>query len=472
MSQRYDVVVIGGGPAGYVAAIRAAQLGLKTACIDATLNARGKPSFGGTCLNVGCIPSKALLDSSHHWEFIAQHAGQHGIRIDNPSLDLETMLARKDRVVGVLTQGVSGLLRKAGVAALTGHGRLMSPTQVGFTAHGGDEETLDTRHIIIATGSRPATLPFIDTTDERVTDSTGALGFTQVPQRLGILGAGVIGLELGSVWRRLGSQVSLLEALPDFLPAVDRSVADEAFKILSQQGLDIRLNTRAKAVTTSAQGVQVALDGPQGESQLEFDRLVVAVGRRPNTEGLGLEGIGLGRDARGYIEVDDECRTSIASIWAVGDVVRGPMLAHKAMEEGVAVAERLLGQKPHIDFLHIPWVIYIWPEIAWVGETEQQLQARGARYTVGTFPFMANGRARAMGETGGFVKMLASADDDRILGVHALGPNASEYIAEAVVAMSFDASAEDLARTSHAHPSLSEAIHEAALGTSNRMLHI
>lgn len=473
MSSTHDVVVIGGGPAGYVAAIRAAQLGMKTACIDSTLNQRGRPSFGGTCLNVGCIPSKALLDSSHHWEFLHEQAAQHGIRIGELSLDLETLMARKDRVVGVLTQGVAGLLKKAGVDALSGHGRLLGGGQVAVKGMDDSPETiLEATHIIIATGSRPATLPFAPIDGDRVVDSTGALSFTEIPARLGILGAGVIGLELGSVWRRLGSEVTLIEALPDFLGLVDSTIAAEALKVLRAQGLRIELGTRATAVNVGASGVSVAtLDADQHATQLEFDRLVVAVGRRPNTDGLGLEQAGLAVDGRGYIPVDADCRTAAAGIWAVGDVVRGPMLAHKAMEEGVAVAERLVGQKPHVDFNHVPWVIYTWPEIAWVGETEQALRARGAAYRSGVFPFMANGRARAMGETTGMVKMLAAAEDDRLLGVHVIGPNASELISEGVLALSFGASAEDLARTSHAHPTLSEAMHEAALATDARMLH-
>jgi dihydrolipoamide dehydrogenase len=473
-NEQFDVIVVGGGPGGYVAAIRAAQLGLRTACIDATVNARGKPSFGGTCLNVGCIPSKALLDSSHHLEFIREHAGAHGINVGEVSIDLETLLARKDRVVGVLTQGVAGLLKKAGVTALNGRGRLLGQRRIGFQpADGTEERILSATSIVLATGSVPASLPFAPVDGVRVVDSTGALSFPEVPARLGVLGAGVIGLELGSVWRRLGAEVTLIEAMDRFLPLVDQTIAAEALKTYRAQGLDIRLGTRASAVRTGTDAVEVDVTDAEGKaSTLTFDKLVVAVGRRPNTEGLNLDAEGLTTDARGFIEVDPDCRTRADGIWALGDVVRGPMLAHKAMEEGVAVAERLVGQRPEVDFHHIPWVIYTWPEVAWVGSTEEELQASGADYRVGTFPFMASGRARAMGETAGMVKMLASSKDDRLLGVHIIGPNASELIGEGVLGLSFGASTEDLARTAHAHPTLAEAVHEAALAVAERTLHI
>lgn len=472
--ERYDLIVIGGGPGGYVAALRAAQLGLTVACIDASVNARGRPSLGGTCLNVGCIPSKALLDSSHHYAFIHEQAATHGIRVGEVALDLDTLMARKDRVVAVLTQGVASLLKKAGVTALAGHGRLLGDRRVGFMPmDGGEERVLRADNLVLATGSKPASLPFAPVDGERVVDSTGALAFTEVPQRLGILGAGVIGLELGSVWRRLGAQVTLLEALDTFLPLVDEAIAAEALKAYRAQGLEISLGTRASAVRSGSAGVEVDVRNADGtNATLSFDRLVVAVGRWPNTEGLDLAAEGLTTDARGYIEVDDLCRTQAEGIWAIGDVVRGPMLAHKAMEEGVAVAERILGQLPEVDFAHVPWVIYTWPEVAWVGETEQALRAAGVAYRIGTFPFMASGRARAMGETGGFVKLLAAADDDRLLGVHVIGPNASELVGEGVLALSFGASAEDLARTVHAHPTLGEALHEAALAVAGRTLHV
>jgi dihydrolipoamide dehydrogenase len=472
--EHYDLVVIGGGPGGYVASIRAAQLGLRVACIDATVNPRGRPSLGGTCLNVGCIPSKALLDSSHHYAFMHEQAAAHGIRVGELALDLDTLMARKDRIVGVLTQGVAGLLKKAGVTTLAGNGRLLGGLRVGFTPlEGSGMRVLEAKAIVIATGSRPASLPFAPVDGERVVDSTGALAFTEVPERLGILGAGVIGLELGSVWRRLGARVTLVEALDDFLPLVDRSIAAEALRTFRGQGLDIRLGTRARAVRADEQGVEVDV-GPSGgpDETLFFDRLVVAVGRRPHTEGLDLAAAGLGTDERGYIQVDELCRTAAQGIWAIGDVVRGPMLAHKAMEEGVAVAERLVGQRPEVDLDHIPWVIYTWPEVAWVGATEQSLEAAGIAYRAGSFPFMASGRARAMGETLGFVKLLAASDDDRLLGVHVIGPNASELVGEGVLALGFGASAEDLARTVHAHPTLGEAIHEAALAVAGRTLHI
>jgi dihydrolipoamide dehydrogenase len=403
-----------------------------------------------------------------------EQAAAHGIRVGELALDLDTLMARKDRIVGVLTQGVAGLLRKAGVTALAGHGRLLGGLRVGFTPlDGSDMRALEAKAIVLATGSRPASLPFAPVDGERVVDSTGALAFTEIPERLGILGAGVIGLELGSVWRRLGARVTLIEALDDFLPLVDRSIAAEALRTFRGQGLDIRLGTRARAVRADEQGVEVDV-GPSGgpDETLFFDRLVVAVGRRPHTEGLDLAAAGLGTDERGYIQVDELCRTAAQGIWAIGDVVRGPMLAHKAMEEGVAVAERLVGQRPEVDLDHIPWVIYTWPEVAWVGATEQSLEAAGIAYRAGSFPFMASGRARAMGETSGFVKLLAASDDDRLLGVHVIGPNASELVGEGVLALGFGASAEDLARTVHAHPTLGEAIHEAALAVAGRTLHI
>jgi len=472
---KYDVVVIGAGPGGYVAAIRAAQLGLKTACVEGWLTDKGKPALGGTCLNVGCIPSKALLDSSHQYEHISRHAGEHGIAVEGASIDVGRMIDRKDKIVKTLTQGIAGLFKKNKVTWLQGRGRLLGDMQVRVepTAEsGGDPSTVQAEQIIIATGSVPIEIPPAPVDQDRILDSTGALALRETPGRLGVIGAGVIGLELGSVWRRLGAEVVVLEALEEFLPAVDEDVAAESLKVLQQQGLDIRLGARVTGAEAGDGGVAVRYELGGERQQLEVDRLIVAVGRRPNTAGLDLEAQGLDTDERGFIRVDAQCRTSAPGVWAIGDVVRGPMLAHKASEEGIAVAERITGQKPQLDLELVPWVIYTWPEIAWVGRTEQALRAEGIAYRKGSFPFMASGRARGMGETAGLVKMLADARSDRILGVHIVGANASELIAEAVLAMELEASSEDIARTIHAHPTLAEAMHEAALGVDGRTLHI
>jgi len=469
----YDVVVIGAGPGGYVAAIRCAQLGLKTACIESWRNPQGEATLGGTCLNVGCIPSKALLDSSHHYEHLRLHAKDHGITTGEVGIDVAVMQKRKDKIVQTLTQGIVALFKKNGVQWIRGHGRLRPDLQVAVTDPAGAETArLQAQHIIVATGSVPARIPPAPVDQQRIVDSTGALAFDAVPATLGVIGAGVIGLELGSVWRRLGSQVTVFEALPDFLAAADRDVAKEAQKLLGKQGLDIRLGANVTQVTAAAGGVSVDVEIDGKAEQARFDKLVVAVGRSPNTAGLDAAAVGLALDARGYIEVDDRCRTNLPGIYAIGDVVRGPMLAHKASEEGVAVAELIAGQKPHIDHTNIPWVIYTWPEIAWPGATEQALKAANRPYKAGRFPFLASGRARAMGETDGFVKILSDANTDAVLGVHVIGPHASELIAEAVIAMEFGASAEDIARTVHAHPTLSEALHEAALGVDRRMIHL
>ncbi len=466
----YDVIVIGGGPGGYVAAIRAAQLGFKTACVERWLDKKDKPVLGGTCLNVGCIPSKALLDSSHHFEFISKEAAAHGISAE-PAIDVGTMLARKDKVVGTLTQGIAGLFKKNKVTWLKGTGSFVSASEIRITAADGSETRAGARHVIIATGSVPAAIPPAPVDQEYIVDSTGALEFPDVPKKLGVIGAGVIGLELGSVWRRLGAEVVILEALPDFLAATDEAVSKEALKILRKQGLDIRLGAKVTATKVKGKQVKVNFELDGKEDTLDVDRLIVAVGRKPNTEGLALDAVGIATDARGFVEVDEHCRTSVANVYAIGDCVRGPMLAHKASEEGVAVAERIAGQHPHIDFDLIPWVIYTWPEIAWAGRTEQALKADGRKLRCGTFPFLASGRARAMGDADGFVKIIADADSDAILGVHIVGPNASELIAEAVLAMEFGASAEDLARTVHGHPTLAEAMHEAALAVDKRPIH-
>ena len=475
--KEFDVIIIGAGPGGYVAAIRAAQLGLKTACVDAWLGADGKPSLGGTCLNVGCIPSKALLDSSHHYHNLHALFPAHGIAVKQASMDIKTMLARKDKVVQQLTRGINGLFRKNKVTSFAGHGRFTDAHTVAVALHDGSEETLSARNIIVATGSVPIDIPVAPVDGERIVDNVGALSFPEVPKRLGVIGAGVIGLELGSVWRRLGAEVVILEAMQDFLPPVDRAIATQAYKTLTAQGLDIRLNCKVTAAKAGKRSVKVSYDDAEGSQSLEVDRLVVdklvvAVGRRANTTGLAPEAAGLSLDDRGRIEVDEHCRTGVEGVWAVGDCVHGPMLAHKASEEGVAVAEMIAGQSAHVDHALVPWVIYTHPEVAWVGKSEQELKSEGVDYRVGSFPFLAIGRAQGAGETTGLVKMLADARTDRILGVHIFGANASELIAEAVTAMAFHGSAEDLARTVHAHPTLAEAIHEAALAVDKRAIHM
>ncbi|MCZ6802938.1 MAG: dihydrolipoyl dehydrogenase [Proteobacteria bacterium] len=473
--KKYDVAIIGSGPGGYVTAIRCAQLGLSTACVESWINDDDKPALGGTCLNVGCIPSKALLDSSHHYHHIKHEASDHGINTSGVTMDVNKMVSRKAKIVKILTQGISGLFKKNKVDWLRGHAKLLGNSQVeinpGHETH--DEKIIvEANHIIIATGSVPTKIPPASVDDKLIVDSTGALKFNEIPHRLGVIGAGVIGLELGSVWNRLGSEVIVLEALPEFLALVDRQVATEAEKVLRSQGLDIRLGARVTGTGSNNREVTINYEDAEGKQQITVDKLIVAVGRSPNTDGLGAEECGLELDNRGFIVVDDHCNTNLGNVYAIGDVVRGPMLAHKASEEGVAVAERLAGKGGHMNYDTIPWVIYTWPEIAWVGKTEEQLKAEEIEYRTGSFPFMATGRARAMGEASGFVKILGDAKTDKILGIHIIGPSASELIAEAVVAMEFDGSTEDLARTIHAHPTLSEAMHEAALGVDNRTIHI
>ncbi len=475
MAKTFDVAVIGAGPGGYTAAIRAAQLGLSTVCIDDWKNAKGKPSLGGTCLNVGCIPSKALLESSENYERALHKFGDHGITVKDVALDVATMLARKDKIVDTFTGGIGLLFRKNKVASMHGRGRFVAGGAVYRIAVGNGDatEVIEAKHVIVATGSVPRQLPFAPVDNERIVDNTGALSLPQVPKRLGVIGAGVIGLEMGSVWKRLGSQVTILEALPDFLQAADEQVAKEALRVFTKViGLDIRLGVKIGTVKTSKKGVAVEYSDPAGEQKAEFDVLVVAVGRAPQSASLGAETVGLKLDSRGFIEVDDLCRTNLANVYAIGDVVRGPMLAHKSSEEGVAVAEMIAGQSGHVNLETVPWVIYTAPEIAWVGKTEQELKAGGVEYRSGQFPFIVNGRARAIGETAGFVKMLADAKTDRILGVHMIGPYASELISEAVVAMEFGAAAEDIARIVHAHPTLSEALHEAALAVDKRTINL
>ena len=475
MSEQFDIAVIGAGPGGYVAAIRAAQLGFKVVCIDNFENPQGKASLGGTCLNVGCIPSKALLESSENYERVTHKFGAHGISVTDARIDIATMLGRKDKIVEQFTGGIAGLFRKNKVESIHGTGRLVEATATGCTVEiqaGHKAETLEAKHVIIATGSEPRALPFSPFDNEFILDNAGALALNSVPKRLGVIGAGVIGLEMGSVWRRLGSEVTLLEALPEFLMTADEAVAKEALKVFKKDGLEIRTDVKVTGVARADGHVTVTFDGGGKEDSIDFDRLIVAVGRVPNTATLGADAVGLKLDARGFIEVDAHCRTNLPNVFAIGDVVRGPMLAHKASEEGVAVAEAIAGQASHVNLEHVPWVIYTAPEIAWVGRTEQSLRESGTAYRAGQFPFMANGRARALGEPVGFVKILADATNDRVLGVHIIGAFASELISEAVMAMEFDASAEDIARIVHAHPSLSEVMHEAALAVDKRPLHI
>jgi dihydrolipoamide dehydrogenase len=476
MADSFDVVVIGAGPGGYIAAIRAAQLGFKVACIDDWTREGGKPAPGGTCTNVGCIPSKALLQSSEHFDHAGHAFADHGIRIEGLAIDLPRMLARKDRVVAQNNDGILFLFKKNKVAFFSGVGSFAGRDADGRWSVGVAGATpgrLAATHVIVATGSTPRALPGVAIDNQRVLDNAGALAMGQVPTRLGVVGAGVIGLEMGSVWRRLGARTTILEALPEFLGTADQAVAKEAKRVFARQGLAIRTGVSITGVDTAGDAVEVRYADADGKpQQAAFDRLIVAIGRQPRTAGLGADAVGLGLDERGFVAVDGECRTNLPNVWAVGDVVRGPMLAHKAEEEGVAVAERIAGQHAHVDFDTVPWVIYTSPEIAWVGRTEQQLKAEGVRYRAGSFPFAANGRARALGDTTGFVKILAAAADDRVLGMHVIGPYASELIAEGVLAMEFGAASEDLARICHAHPSLSEATKEAALAVDGRTLNL
>ncbi|WP_374564279.1 dihydrolipoyl dehydrogenase [Ideonella sp.] len=473
MSKQFDVIVIGGGPGGYIAAIRAAQLGFNTACIDEWKNAAGGPAPGGTCTNVGCIPSKALLQSSEHFEHAGHHFGDHGISLSDLKIDVAKMVGRKDAVVKQNNDGILYLFKKNKVSFFHGRGSFVAAKDGGYEIKvaGAAEETLFAKQVILATGSNPRQLPGAEFDEDLILSNDGALRIPSVPKKLGVVGSGVIGLEMGSVWRRLGAEVTILEALPAFLGAADEAVAKEAAKVFKKQGLKIELGVKISGVEKAKDGVTVKYTDAKGAEQtLACDRLIVSIGRVANTIGLNGEAVGLKLDERGMIVVDAECKTNLPGVWAVGDVVRGPMLAHKAEEEGVAVAERIAGQHGHVNFNTIPWVIYTSPEIAWVGQTEQQLKAEGRAYKTGQFPFLANGRARALGDTTGFVKMIADAKTDEILGVHIIGPFASELISEAVVAMEFKASSEDIARICHAHPSLSEATKEAALAVDKRTL--
>ena len=473
MSKQFDVVVIGGGPGGYIAAIRAAQLGFQVACIDEWKNAAGGPAPGGTCTNVGCIPSKALLQSSEHFDHANHHFADHGISAKDVKMDVAKMLARKDTVVKQNNEGILFLLKKNKVTFFHGRGSFVKTTEAGheINVSGKAEDVITGKHVIIATGSNARELPGTPFDEVNVLSNDGALRLGAVPKKLALIGSGVIGLEMGSVWRRLGADVTILEGLPTFLGAVDEQIAKEAKKAFVKQGLKIELGVKVGEIINGMKGVSVNYTNAKGEAVvLDADKLIISIGRVANTIGLNPEAIGLHLDERGAIVVDGDCKTNVSGVWAVGDVVRGPMLAHKAEEEGVAVAERIAGQHGHVNFNTIPWVIYTSPEIAWVGRTEQQLKADGVTYKAGTFPFLANGRARALGDTTGMVKFLADATTDEILGVHIVGPMASELISEAVVAMEFKASSEDIARICHAHPSLSEAMKEAALAVDKRTL--
>lgn len=475
MSQ-FDVVVIGAGPGGYIAAIRAAQLGFKTACIDAGVNKAGDaPALGGTCLNVGCIPSKALLQSSEHFHAAQHDFAEHGITVGDVKFDAAKMIERKDGIVTKLTGGIKFLFQKNKVESLFGKGSLKGRNGDAWQVevdNKGEKSVIEAKYVIIATGSVPRPLPLIEIDNINVLDNEGALNLTEVPKKLGVIGSGVIGLEMGSVWKRVGSEVTILEAMPTFLAAADQQIAKEAFKVFTkEQGLVIELGVKINEIKNTENGVTVSYEAGGAAKTETFDKLIVSIGRIPNTEGLNAEGVGLEKDERGFIKVDGECRTNLPNVWAIGDVVRGPMLAHKASDEGVAVAERIAGQKPHLDFNTIPFVIYTDPEIAWVGKTEEQLKAEGIEYKKGTSGFAANGRALGLGKAKGTVKVLACAKTDRVLGVHMIGPMVSELVAEGVMSMEFSASSEDIARIVHAHPTLSEVLHEASLAVDKRALH-
>ncbi len=473
MSTQFDVVVIGAGPGGYIAAIRAAQLGMSVACIDAWQNGKGGPAPGGTCTNVGCIPSKALLQSSEHYDQVNHHFAEHGIEVKGVTLNVDQLLSRKNSVVKQNNDGILYLFKKNKITFFHGKGAFTGQVEGGWAINVSGTATADIvgKHVVIATGSSARELPGLPFDEQQVLSNDGALNIAAVPKKLGVIGAGVIGLEMGSVWRRLGAEVTVLEAMPDFLAAVDTQVAKEAFKIFTKQGLAIHTGIKLGEIKAGAKTVMVPYTDAAGvEQKLVVDKLIVSIGRIPYTGGLKADSVGLQLDERGFIVVDGDCKTNLPNVWAVGDVVRGPMLAHKAEEEGVAVAERIGGQHGHVNFNTIPWVIYTSPEISWVGQTEQQLKASGHAYKSGSFPFLANGRARALGDTTGFVKILADATTDEVLGVHIIGPMASELIAEAVTIMEFKGAAEDIARICHAHPTLSESMKEAALAVDKRTL--
>ncbi len=470
MSRSFDVVVIGAGPAGYIAAIRAAQHGLSVACIDEWKNRDGKNAFGGTCLNAGCIPSKALLESSELVHRAQHEFKKHGIQTGEVSVDVATMQKRRAGIVRQLTSGVAGLLKANKIEGLVGHGKLLADTKVEFTPVDGDAEIVDARNVILAAGSTPIELKIAPFDGTQIIDSWDALELEVVPERLGVVGAGVIGLELGSVWSRLGSNVTVLEAMDDFLFMADRDVAAVTAKEFKKQGLDIKLGAKVTSAKAGASGVTVQYDDKDGAQSIEVDQLVVAVGRRPFVDGLLADDSGIQLDERGFIVVDDECRTRVKGVYAIGDCVRGPMLAHKGSEEGVMVADLIAGETAEVNYNVIPSVIYTSPEIAWVGQNEAEVKASGRAYKTGSFPFAASGRAKAMEQTIGMVKIISAQDDDEILGAHIVGPMAGELISEIVLAMEFSASTEDIQRTIHAHPSLAEAVHEASLAVDNKAL--
>ncbi|PIE44049.1 MAG: dihydrolipoyl dehydrogenase [Gammaproteobacteria bacterium] len=472
MSEKFDVIVIGGGPGGYVAAIKAAQLGLKTACVEKWTNETGKIVLGGTCLNVGCIPSKALLESSHKYEEARHEFALHGINVGDVAMEVPKMIDRKDQIVKNLTGGINSLFRANGVKSVHGTGKLLGGKHVEVTDSKGGVTVYEADNVILASGSKPIDIPPAPLTDDIIVDSTGALDFTEVPKRLGVIGAGVIGLELGSVWARLGSEVTVLEAQDTFLSALDQQIAKESLKQFKKQGLDIRLKARVTGTQIKRGLVNATFVDAKGEQEMKFDKLIVAVGREPYTEGLLSQDSGVNLDERGFIFVDDYCQTDVPGVYAIGDVVRGPMLAHKASEEGVMVAERIAGHKAAVNYECIPGVIYTFPEIAWVGKSEEQLKSDGVDFKTGTFPFAASGRAMAANTAVGMVKVLADSKTDRVLGVYILGPQASEMIAQAVIAMEFGSSAEDLAMTVFAHPTLSESFHEAALAVDGHAIHV
>lgn len=475
MSKEYDVVVIGSGPAGYVAAIRCAQLGLSTAIVEKWRNSDKETVHGGTCLNVGCIPSKALLDSSYKYFEAKEHSDVHGIKLQNVKIDVPAMIARKDKVVSQLTQGVKGLFTANKIDDIAGAGKVVSKNKVKVISHDGEEQELTAKHIIIAAGSVPINIPSAPIDQETIVDSTGALEFKEVPKRLGVIGAGIIGLELGSVWARLGSEVVVLEALEDFLPAADKQIAKETLKILEKQGLEIKLGARVTGTKLSKgakKTVTIDFSDTQGDQKAEFDKLIVAVGRRPFTDELLEVSAGVELDERGFIKVNDQCETNVPGVHAVGDVVRGPMLAHKAMEEGIMVAERIADKKMQVNYDLVPSVIYTHPEIAWIGKNEEELKASGIDYNIGVFPFAASGRALAANDSDGLIKLLADTQTDRILGCHIIGASAADLLQQIVIAMEFSASAEDIGLTMFSHPSLSEGVHEAALAVNGHAIHI
>lgn len=473
MSQEFDVVVIGGGPGGYVAAIRAAQLGLNTACVEKWTNDKGATVLGGTCLNVGCIPSKALLDSTHKFHDAKDEFSVHGISTGEVQMDVPKMIARKEQIVSNLTMGVAGLFKANGVTLIAGKGKLNKDKVITVTANDGSTSEIKAKNVILASGSVPVNIPPAPLTEDVILDNEGALNISETPKRLGIIGGGVIGLEMGTVWQRLGSEVVVYEAMDTFLAMADKDVSKEAAKLLKKQGMDIRLGTLVTGTEVNGKEVTVTSKNAAGEeSSQTFDKLIVAVGRKPYTDGLLSEDSGVGLDERGFIHVDEQCRTEAPGIYAIGDITRGPMLAHKASEEGVMVADIIAGHKAQMNYDCIPSVIYTHPEMAWVGKTEQDLKAEGVDVKVGKFPFAASGRAMAANETAGFVKLIADAETDRVLGCHIIGPQASEIIAQAVIAMEFGSSSEDLALTVFAHPSLSEALHEAALAADGHAIHV